>query len=124
MHRALSAVVPTDGVPGITELREEKVQDAPIELFTSLECNDVVLFVDTSHTVKTGGDVPWIYHEILPRLRPGVLVHIHDVFLPGDYPQAWVFEGWGVERAVPGPVVSDVQRGVRDHAGRAMDDPE
>jgi hypothetical protein len=45
--------------------------------------------------VKTGGDVVWIYSEIIPRLRPGVVVHIHDAFLPGDYPEPWVREGWG-----------------------------
>jgi sugar phosphate isomerase/epimerase len=53
-----------------------------------------VLFIDTSHTVKTGGDVPWLFNEVLPRLRPGVYVHVHDVFFPRDYPQKWVFEGW------------------------------
>ena len=37
----------------------------------------------------------WIYGEILPRLRPGVVVHIHDAFIPGDYPEHWVLEGWG-----------------------------
>lgn len=56
---------------------------------------DDLLFVDTSHVCKTGGDVPWIYDEILPRLAPGVLVHMHDVCLPGDYPPAWVLDGWG-----------------------------
>ena len=54
-----------------------------------------MLFIDTSHTVKTGGDVPWLFGEVLPRLAPGVVVHVHDVFLPGDYPVPWVLEGWG-----------------------------
>ena len=54
-----------------------------------------ILFIDTSHTIKTGGDVPWIFHEILPRLAPGVLVHVHDIFLPREYPQLWVDDGWG-----------------------------
>ena len=39
--------------------------------------------------------MPWIFGEILPRLAPGVVVHVHDVFLPGDYPSQWVLEGWG-----------------------------
>jgi predicted O-methyltransferase YrrM len=82
------------GVPGISHLRVEEVQDTPLELFERLGEGDV-LFVDTSHTVKTGGDVAWIYGEILPRLAPGVVVHIHDAFIPGDYPQQWVYEGWG-----------------------------
>jgi predicted O-methyltransferase YrrM len=83
-----------DGVQGITELRLEQVQDAPLSLFDELDERDV-LFVDSSHTVKTGGDVAWIYGEIMPRIRPGVVVHIHDAFLPGDYPEQWVREGWG-----------------------------
>lgn len=86
------------GVPGISDLRVEQVQHTPLEVFEALDDGDV-LFVDTSHTVKTGGDVVWIYGEILPRLRPGVVVHIHDAFLPGDYPQQWVFEGWGWNEA-------------------------
>jgi predicted O-methyltransferase YrrM len=81
-------------VGGIREIRPEKVEEAPLELFEQLGENDV-LFIDTSHTVKTGGDVTWLFHEVLPRLRPGVLVHIHDIFLPHEYPQQWVFEGWG-----------------------------
>jgi predicted O-methyltransferase YrrM len=83
-----------DGVPGINNLRVEAVQDTPLSVFEQLEAGDV-LFVDTAHTVKTGGDVAWIYGEIIPRLLPGVVVHIHDAFIPGDYPKEWVLEGWG-----------------------------
>ena len=82
-----------DGVPGMSGLRIERIQDTPLGLFEDLAAGDV-LFVDTAHTVKTGGDVVWIFQEILPRLAPGVLVHIHDVFMPGDYPEPWVMEGW------------------------------
>jgi hypothetical protein len=82
------------GVPGLTRLRKEQVQDTPVEVFEELGPNDV-LFIDTSHVVKTGGDVPWIYNQVLPRLRPGVVVHLHDSFLPWDYPEHWVFEGKG-----------------------------
>jgi predicted O-methyltransferase YrrM len=82
------------GVPGVSDLRVEAVQDTPLEVFEQLDAGDV-LFVDTAHTVKTGGDVPWIFGEIVPRLRPGVVVHVHDAFIPGEYPQPWVLEGWG-----------------------------
>lgn len=51
---------------------------------------DDILFVDTTHTVKTGGDVNRIVLDILPRLAPGVLVHFHDIFLPYEYPRSWV----------------------------------
>jgi SAM-dependent methyltransferase len=84
----------TAGVDGISELCIERIQDTPLERFDELGDGDI-LFIDTSHTVKTGGDVTWIFHEILPRLAFGVYVHIHDVFLPGDYPEPWVMDGWG-----------------------------
>jgi predicted O-methyltransferase YrrM len=87
-----------DGVPGVSDLIVAKVQDVPLETFASLDDGDI-LFVDTSHTVKTGGDVTWIFQEVIPRLAPGVLVHVHDVFVPGDYPEAWVREGWGWNEA-------------------------
>ena len=51
----------------------------------SLAANDIV-FVDSTHVVRQGGDVLWFFHDILPRLNPGVLVHVHDVHLPFDYP--------------------------------------
>jgi hypothetical protein len=39
--------------------------------------------------------VPWIFGEVIPRLAPSVHVHVHDIFLPGDYPEPWVSAGWG-----------------------------
>src|SRR5579863_6079761 len=87
-----------EGISGVTGIRVEKVQDTPLNVFDSLTRDDI-LFIDTSHTVKTGGDVTWILHEIIPRLAPGVIVHIHDIFLPGEYPESWVLEGWGWNEA-------------------------
>jgi hypothetical protein len=59
--------------------------------------DDLVLYGDPTRQRhgEDGGDVPWLFNEILPRLRSGVVVHVHDVFLPGDYPQEWVLDGWG-----------------------------
>lgn len=51
-----------------------------------------ILFVDTTHTVKTGGDVTRILLELVPRLPAGVLIHFHDIFLPFDYPREWVID--------------------------------
>jgi Methyltransferase domain len=81
-------------VEGITNLRAERIQDTPLDVFDELEANDV-LFMDTSDTVKTGRDVPWIFHQLIPRLAVGVYVHVHDGFLPGACPEAWVTDGWG-----------------------------
>jgi predicted O-methyltransferase YrrM len=82
------------GVPGVGDIEARSVQDVPLSRFDELGSGDV-LFIDTSHTVKTGGDVPWLFNRVLPRLASGVHVHVHDVFLPGDYPRQWVLEGWG-----------------------------
>jgi hypothetical protein len=81
-----------DGVDGISRLIQSRVEDLPIGPFLELRENDI-LFIDSSHTVKTGGDVVYLFGEVLPRLADGVIVHIHDIFLPWDYPQEWVFTG-------------------------------
>lgn len=66
-------------------LIEKKVQEIAFEEeFYKLEKNDI-LFIDSSHTVKVGSDVNYIILEILPRLKPGVIVHFHDIFIPYDY---------------------------------------
>jgi Rps23 Pro-64 3,4-dihydroxylase Tpa1-like proline 4-hydroxylase len=77
------------GVPGISSLIQQKVEDLPVSIFTSLKSGDI-LFIDSSHVVKTGGDVNYIFFEIIPRLATGVFIHIHDIFLPADYPKDWV----------------------------------
>jgi len=51
-----------------------------------------LLFIDTTHTVKTGGDCARLYLDLLPSVAPGVFVHIHDVFTPFDYPRHWVVD--------------------------------
>jgi hypothetical protein len=67
-------------------LVEKPVQAVPLELFESLGDGDF-LFIDSSHTVKTGSDANFLILEVLPRLKPGVVVHLHDIFLPYDYPR-------------------------------------
>jgi predicted O-methyltransferase YrrM len=62
-------------------------------LVDQLAANDV-LFIDSSHSLKVGNDVCHLLLNVVPRLRPGVLVHIHDIFLPYDYPREWVERGW------------------------------
>jgi hypothetical protein len=78
-----------DGFPGLTKLIREPLQDLELSLFLELDRNDI-LFIDSSHVVKIGGDVVYEYLDILPRLRLGVVVHIHDIFLPDEYPKQWV----------------------------------
>jgi hypothetical protein len=66
----------------------KRLEDTDVEIFDQLEAGDV-LFFDGSHHAFMSSDVVVFWLEILPRLRPGVLVHIHDIFLPYDYPANW-----------------------------------
>ena len=72
---------------------EDIVQEVPLSTFDSLGSGDI-LFVDSSHVAKAGSDVAHIFLRILPRLRPGVIVHIHDIFYPHSYPIGWLRNGW------------------------------
>lgn len=77
------------GLPGLTRLIRQPVQEVDLGLFEALQANDM-LFIDSSHVVKCGSDVNYLVLEVLPRLQPGVLVHLHDIFLPAEFPQDWV----------------------------------
>jgi hypothetical protein len=79
------------GFPGLTELIRSEVQDVPLDTFARLASNDI-LFIDSTHAVKTGGDVTYLYLRVLPQLKPGVIVHFHDIFLPLEYPREWVVD--------------------------------
>jgi len=70
-------------------LTERPLQDVPLIFFDQLG-DDGLLFIDSSHVLKIGSDVQYEVLELLPRLRPGCIVHIHDIFLPSEYPKEWV----------------------------------
>jgi Methyltransferase domain len=69
----------------------ESLSKQDLELFSSLETGDI-LFIDSSHSLKTGNDVAFLYTQVIPKLNTGVIVHIHDIFLPYDYPKTWVID--------------------------------
>lgn len=73
----------------VTRLEARPVQHVPLHEFTSLKAGDV-LFIDSSHAAKIGSDVVYEYLSILPNLAPGVLVHVHDIFTPFEYPRGWI----------------------------------
>lgn len=73
-------------LPGI-ELSVKRVQEVPLEYFSSLKNNDI-LFIDSSHVVKSGSDVEYLIFRVLPVLPSGVLVHFHDIYLPYSYPRS------------------------------------
>jgi hypothetical protein len=81
-------------VPGISELLRERAQEVPIERYLELRAGDV-LFIDSSHVARAGSDVCFLFHEVVPQLADGVVVHAHDIFLPNDYPETWIADGRG-----------------------------
>ena len=74
--------------PGI-ELIREKVEDFDFSWESELDAGDI-LFIDSSHMIRPQGDVLFEYLNILPRLKSGVFIHVHDIFTPRDYWDSWV----------------------------------
>ena len=77
---------PIDAIKNIDNVNiiARPIQDVPLEHFTQLQANDIVS-IDSDHHVKSGGEVNYIVLEILPIIPKGVLVQIHDIYLPYDY---------------------------------------
>lgn len=73
---------------GVKVIRE-KAETVDINIFKQLKENDI-LFIDSSHIIRPQGDVLFEYLELLPVLNKGVIIHIHDIFSPKDYPEEWL----------------------------------
>jgi hypothetical protein len=78
------------------EYLQSRVQDAAIP---ALEPNDV-LFIDSSHQNKADSDVELLFNKVIPFLPAGVRVHVHDIFLPDDYPEQWAWRKYNEQAAV------------------------
>jgi Methyltransferase domain len=78
-------------IAGMSRILDLPVQRVALTVFSTLEAGDV-LFIDSSHVAKTGSDVNFLLFEVLPRLAKGVRIHIHDIFLPNEYPCEWVLQ--------------------------------
>jgi hypothetical protein len=83
-----SLLKPTDKI----NLIPSRLQEVNLTVFDALEKGDI-LFVDSTHVSKLNSDVNRIFFEILPRLKPGVFIHIHDIFSGFEYPEQWLREG-------------------------------
>ncbi len=79
--------------------RRTTLDNADQTVFDDLAAGDI-LFVDSSHVAMPGTDVDRIFGHILPALPAGVLVHVHDIFLPDDYPAAWDWRGYNEQQSV------------------------
>ena len=86
-QRLLALLRPSDHVT----LLRCPVQDVSLEAFDKLGAGDI-LFIDSSHVAKAGSDVTWLLLQVLPRLAPGVAVHLHDIFWPFTYRADWLEE--------------------------------
>lgn len=74
-------------------LIEKGLQEVELEVFDQLEDGDV-LFVDSTHVSKPQSDVNYLFFNILPRLKSGVIIHLHDIFFPFEYPHEWIKRGF------------------------------
>ena len=83
------------------EWRERVLGPEDIGLFETLNAGDIAFF-DSSHLLWPGSDVDIMLNRILPVLRPGVLVHFHDVLLPDPYPESWDWRGYTEQHGLAG----------------------
>jgi hypothetical protein len=70
---------------------EQPVQETQLSIYQQLQANDV-LFIDSTHVMKTDSDVVFELFNILPSLNSGVVIHFHDMFWPFEYPAGWIFD--------------------------------
>ena len=89
-ERLYSLLTPRDRTAVV--VHEKKLQEMPLDFFKGLEENDI-LFIDSSHVTRVAGEVNYYMFEILPILKPGVLIHIHDIFNGFEYPRQWIYDG-------------------------------
>lgn len=91
-HCSYTCVEPFE-VPWLEKLGVDvvrrKVEELDQTLIEKLDKNDI-LFIDSSHVIRPQGDVVCEFLELLPKIKPGVIVHVHDIFTPRDYPEKWV----------------------------------
>jgi hypothetical protein len=94
-HRLNTKIISIDPHPRVEidmlcdEVVREPVEAISLDIFDRLESGDI-LYVDNSHRVLMNSDATVIFLDVIPKLKPGVLVEIHDVMLPYDYPSAWI----------------------------------
>lgn len=81
------------------EITRSTVESVSLEVFADLGRGDI-LFIDASHIAMPGTDVDYLFTRVLPTLQTGVRVHVHDVFLPCDYPEAWSGRGYNEQLIV------------------------
>ena len=91
---------PRASIEGLNvEISNTTVQGIDISFFDLLIPGDI-LFIDSSHIMMPGTDVDFLFNRVLAKLPVGVIIHIHDIFLPDDYPESWQWRGYNEQLAV------------------------
>ncbi|MBL4719757.1 MAG: class I SAM-dependent methyltransferase [Alphaproteobacteria bacterium] len=92
---------PRADLAGLAAVRLHRmlVQDAAMDVFAALKAGDV-LSIDSSHILMPGSDVDFLLNRVLPHVPSGVIVHIHDMFLPDGYPLEWEWRGYNEQLGV------------------------
>lgn len=85
--RLLSLIKEEDKI----KLQRSKLQQVDINTFMQLSKGDI-LFIDSSHVAKIDSDVNYLFFDILPKLKEGVIIHFHDIFYPFEYPKEWIYK--------------------------------
>ena len=87
------------------EWHQAVLDESHFALFDELQAGDIAFF-DSSHLMMPGTDVDMIFNRIIPRLKPGVLIHIHDILFPDPYPDSWEWRGYSEQNALGGWLLS------------------
>ncbi len=94
--------VPRKSIDSIcSEITRTTVDKVPLNILLDLKARDV-FFIDASHVHMPGTDVDLLFHEVLPCLPKGTFVHIHDIFLPYEYPNEWQWRNYNEQHALLG----------------------
>ncbi len=96
---AISAIDPhprADIAHLVDHFEQKRLEQVDPDLFATLQSGDI-LFIDSSHQVRMSNDVAHLFCRIIPALAPGVVIHVHDVFLPYEYPRRFFHDcpSWG-----------------------------
>ncbi len=92
----------------VDHFEQKRLEEVDPALFETLDSGDI-LFIDSSHVVRMSNDVAHLFCRIIPALKPGVVIHVHDVFLPFEYPKRFFYDcpGWGEQYMLHALLQSD-----------------
>ena len=99
LETTITAIDPmprTDIAHLVDRFEQTYLENVPDQMFDALETGDM-LFIDSSHQVRLANDVAHLFCRIIPRLAAGVIIHVHDIFLPYEYPKRFYYDcpSWG-----------------------------